>query len=422
MASLRLIVLSVHRLPLLLFALLLLPASLPGVEKNLVRPTAIMMAAQERITSFHHAEQPSGAVLRVVYFHPLDRAPLPDHVARLERIMTDVSGFYRDGLYRLGFKGDGLPLERSNGQLVIHPVQGLHPALHYQHESGREIWAEVRNAVGNKFDPDREHVLMLHGLCHREPDGRYVFNAPYYGAGWSDHRRGLCHAADCELLDPLLLTKKNERMVFTEHYYARKEMSVAQFNTWYLGGIAHELGHGLGFPHDTGGPNEAPGFALMGVGNHHYRENVWGARRPAYLSLATALRLAAHPLVTQSNKSRWQEPDAVFTDLKAESKQHVLRISGRVIASVPPCAVIASVWPASATTDHRAMTFCAIVADDGSFSVELTDLRGAAWNMNLGCVLVNGAESVLPLPFGTNRRGEPDAERLIATWKADVTK
>ena len=75
------------------------------------------------------------------------------------------------------------------------------------------------------------------------------------------------------------------------------EMTVAKFNSWYLGGIAHELGHGLGFPHDNGGPGEARGIPLMGDGNLHYREDQWGGRHPAYLSLATALRFAADPLL-----------------------------------------------------------------------------------------------------------------------------
>jgi len=55
---------------------------------------------------------------------------------------------------------------------------------------------------------DREHMLVMHGLCHEEEDGRFVFNAPCFGRG--NGRNGICYAADCRLLDPELLTKKEK--------------------------------------------------------------------------------------------------------------------------------------------------------------------------------------------------------------------
>lgn len=375
-----------------------------------------MEAARQRIAAFHAGAEPNGAFVRVVYFHASDRDPLADYEGRLDRVMTDISAFYREEMQRRFFvEMAGLPLERREGKLVIHRVRGRHPAAHYQHESGDETWSEVKAALAGTLDPDREHVLILYGLCEREENGRYVFSAPYYGAGWSDQRRGLCHAADCERLDPALLTAREERFVFKEHYYERMMMTVAQFNSWYLGGIAHELGHGLGFPHDNGGPGEASGIALMGGGNLHYREDRWGGKQPAYLSLATALRLAAHPLATQSDKGRWQEADAVFDALAAQAEKGTLRLSGTVRASVPPCAVIASVWPKTARSDHGAMTFCSAVDDEGRFALELTSLNASEWNLNLGALLVNGAESTERLTFQCDETGLPDAGHLLAT-------
>jgi hypothetical protein len=383
----------------------------------------VMEATQQRIAAFHAGEKPNGSVLRVVYFHAADREPLPDHAARLDRILADISAFYREGMeQRFGAKTAGLPLERNDGKLVIHMVRGQHPAAHYQHESGDETWREVREALAGKFDPERSHVLILYGLCERAPDGRFVFTGPYYGASWSDHRRGLCHAADCDLLDPLLLTQENVPFVFTEHNYPRQKMSVAKFNSWYLGGIAHELGHGLGFPHDNGGPSEAPGISLMGGGNLHYRENLWGGRRPSYLALATALRFAAHPLTTQSDKARWRTSDACIEDLTASAEKGILRLSGRVRSSVPPCALIASAWQATSRTDHGAMTFCATIDDAGKFTIELTDLKAGSWNLHLSSVLVNGAESRERFSIQCNENGEVDAANFIANWTVEAAE
>lgn len=407
------------RFPLVVVAILVFTVA-RAAEAPPRTPNPVIASAQQRIAAFHAGEKPSGSVVRLVYFHPADRDPLPDYAARLDRIMTDISGFFRDGLeQRFAVKSGGLPLERKAGKLVIHMVRGQHPAAHYEHTSGDETWAEVRKALAGTIDPEREHVLILYGLCRREPDGRFVFDAPYYGATWSDQRHGLCHAADCDVLDPLLLTANDKPMVFTEHYYPRIEMTLAKFNSWYLGGIAHELGHGLGLPHDNGGPGEAPGISLMGGGNLHYREQLWGGREPAYLSLATALRLAAHPLFTQSDKARWQTADATFENLTASAEKGTLRISGRVRAPVPPCAIIAAAFPVTARTDHGAMTFCAAVGEDGKFSVEMTNLKAPKWQINLGCLLANGAETRMQFTLRCDERGEPAADELASSFVTD---
>ena len=78
---------------------------------------------------------------------------------------------------------------------------------------GNETAAEIRAALQGTVDMDHEHVLVLYALCRTEPDGRHVFDAPYYGDGGSNQRAGLCHAADCSLLDPLLLSEtKKDRL------------------------------------------------------------------------------------------------------------------------------------------------------------------------------------------------------------------
>ncbi len=381
---------------------------------------AVMEAVRRRVVAFHEGEKASGAVVRLVYFHPADREPLAGHAERLERTMDDISAFYREGLeQRFGVKSGGLPLERKDGKLVIHVVKGKHEAAHYNHQSGGVTWEEVKKALAGTINPEREHVLVLYGLCRREPDGRYVFDAPYYGKIGSNQQQGLCHAADCEVLDPRLLTAGDQPMVFTEHYYPRMEMTLAKFNTWYLGGIAHELGHGLGFPHDNGGPGEARGVSLMGGGNLHYREQMWGGKQPSYLSLATALRLVAHPLVTQSDKARWQAADARIEGMKMTGKKGGLKISGRVVASVPPCAVIAAAWPGpKGADDHGAMTFCSAVGYDGSFTVELTNINAREWQLSLGCLLVNGAETRTTSTLRCDSQGVPitegiEAERVV---------
>jgi len=378
----------------------------------------LLREAREQISAYHAGQPKSGKVLRVVYFTPSDREPLANHAERLDRILDDVSAFYREGFKRFGQDIGGLPLEKKDGKLVIHLVKGRLPASSYTYESGNVTKAEVRAALKDTVDMDREHVLILYALCHKEPDGRYVFNSPYYGDGASSNTSGLCHAADCELLDPLLLKETEKKMVYTEHYYPRVEQTIGRFNGWYLGGIAHELGHGLGLPHDNGSRDESGfGSSLMGGGNLHYRGGLWGDDSPAFLSRATALQLASHPLVTGSDKGRDIVTKGHFETLGFSEESGALHIAGKATGAVPAYGTIAYVWPKSARTDHRAATF-PVVLKDGGFEMDIRGLRPDNYWLKLASLHVNGAVSTeyFDLKVGTSKEinvGEMNGEWLV---------
>ncbi|MDB6152218.1 MAG: hypothetical protein JWL90_671 [Chthoniobacteraceae bacterium] len=375
---------------------------------------AMIKEAQRAVTAYHTGHEASGAMLRVVYFHPSDREPLPGYEERLNRILNDVSEFYRDGLIRFGIASQGLPLEKKDGRLVLHVVKGKLPASGYQHESGNKTAAEIRAALAGRVDMDREHVLVLYALCRKEADGRYVFDAPYYGGG--SQRGGLCHAADCELLDPALLKETGNKIVYTEHYYPRIEQTVAKFNSMYLGGTAHELGHGLGLSHDSGNPEEKSfGTSLMGSGNLTYRQEVWGGGAPVYLSRASILQLASHPLITGSDRGRWDAIGGNFTSLLYSVEKGDLKIQGQAAGNIPPYAVIAYVWPASQSTDHGARTF-PVGLTDGGFTLVLNGLRPDSYHLKLAALHVNGGTTTREYNFQFDAKGAPDAAALNASW------
>ena len=267
--------------------------------------------------------------------------------------MNDVSDFYREGLRRFGVGCRGLPLERNRGKLAFHLVRGKRPAEDYHYSSGEQTNAEVREALKGTLDLDREHVLIFYAICRKESDGRFIFDAPYYGGG--NQRSGVCNAADCELLDPSLLRDTGRKIVYTEHYYPRVDESVARFNTKYLGGTAHELGHGVGLPHDNGSPRERRfGVSLMGWGNLSYRSDAWGNEPAAYLSRATALRLIAHPLATGSDRGRWDDAGGRFDGLHFSMVAGTVRVEATFAGAIPAYAAIAHVWPTRDATDHGA--------------------------------------------------------------------
>ncbi len=371
---------------------------------------ALVQAAQRVIAAYHDGAPKTGAMLRVVYFSPKDRDPLPGYAERLERVLKDVSDFYRDGLRRFGLPSDGLPLERKDGRLVLHHVRGKSPASAYSYESGDVTEAEIGAALKGKIDLAREYVLVIYALCRKEPDGRYVFDAPYYGRG--SGRNGLCHAADCELLDPALLTETKKKIVYTEHYYPHVEQTLAEFNSWYLGGVAHELGHGLSLFHDAGGVDETPGgTSLMGSGNRFYRNEVWGGKAPAYLSRESALKLASHPLVTGSNRGRWEEINEGIAGETFAAEPGVLTIRGKVTGAIPAYAVVAYVW-AQGTTDHHSKSF-PVQADAGAFTVRISGLVPRAYFLRLASLHANGGTWWRDYRFEFDADGAPTAPQAF---------
>jgi len=382
---------------------------------------AMLQAAQRIIAAYHAGQPKTRGALRVVYFVPKDCTPLPDYEARLDRVVSDVNAFYRDGLRRFGIETGGLPLEREHAKLVVHLVRGKLPASDYNYESGDRTAQEIRLALQDKMDVEREHLLVFYALCRREADGRYVFTAPYYGGG--SQRSGLCHAADCEMLDPLLLTETNRTMVFTEHYYPRVEQTVAKFNSWYLGGVAHELGHALGLPHDDGSaPEKSFGVSLMGEGNLTYREELWGGGPPTYLARASALQLIAQPLITGSDRGRWDAVDGGFKSLEFFATNGTVRIQGVATSAIPPYAVIAYVWPVSdKIDDHWARAFPCVL-QDGGFTLDLDGIHTDNWrrfHLKLAILHVNGAADVEEFPLSFDASSAPEVAALNAEWIVD---
>jgi hypothetical protein len=338
--------------------------------------------------------------------------------------MSDVSDFYLDGFRRFGLASEGLPLERADGKLVIHLVRGQLPARKYDAMSGGRTAKEIQAALKPMFDTAREHVLVFYA-CGKTDDGRFTFHTPHYGSG--SQRNGICHAADCDWLDPLWLKDTNQTIVLIRGPTSiQNTLTLARFNTWYLGGVAHELGHCFGLLHDNGGQAEASfGVSLMGMGNLTYREEVWGGGPPTYLGRASVLQLLSEPIFTGSNRGRWDLPPKNFSSLKFSETNGTVRIEGIVIDTVPAYAVIAYVWPDSdQVDDHCARTFPCVVRD-GRFILDLTGLKADHWrhfHLRLSKLHVNGGAVKEEFALSYDSSSTPEIAGLNAEWRAHARK
>ena len=377
--------------------------------------------AREQVRKFHAGAEEFENRVHVVYFHARDQEPLKAYLVRLKRILADVELFFSQQLGRYGIEDQSIRFARDKYDFAIHVVRGRLPSQGYKHNSGNATFAEIRAALGDEIDFEKSHVLIIHGLCDQLEDGRYFFHAPYYGRG--DQQNGVCHAADCELLDPRRLVEKDQKIVFREHYYERMEMTVGKFNSWYLGGIAHELGHGIGLPHDSGSPKDrkAPGYALMGGGNLHYRENLWGGKRPSYLCTGTVLRLLSSPLMTGSNRGRFEKATDEFRELKFRQQDDMLEVRGKTNADATVYSVVGYVWhprewPGNPQNDHRSLSYPALVEGD-EFQVSLADLPAGTSRFRLTTLFCSGAFLSKDFQLEVSQDGSMNVADLNARWQ-----
>lgn len=183
------------------------------------------------------AEEPH-PVLRIVYFIPTDRQPEPDYRDRLERVLAEVRRFYREGMERQGHGPLTFELDRDDAKaLRVFEVRGKEPMRAYGRNAGGKVRDEVKAALAQQgIDIDRETVILFQLLLTWQGD-RAIEIGPFVGGG--DAAGGTAWVYDDAKLDTRLLSSK-----LPGGYYGGP-CSLGQFNTHYIGGIAHELGHAL---------------------------------------------------------------------------------------------------------------------------------------------------------------------------------
>lgn len=320
---------------------------------------------------------PSHRTLHVVYWTPKDREPIDGYQQRLTRVMLDIQAFYRTEMHRLGLGQASfeLPLD-SDQQIRIHLVQGKKPYASYNVNSGNAIREECRPYLAQSgIELDRETIVLFCNMSNWDPQTMTMSqNSPYYATGGL--RNGTAWQVDSALLDSARLSEKEP--ILTDAQYGR--ISVGKYNSIFVGGVCHELGHALGLPHDKERPDEARAFgtSLMGSGNRTYGDDRRGEGRGSFLTLADGLRLAAHPLFTRNEKGidlpQVATIQSIEIDMAEDQKSFVF--TGQVHADPPAYAVVGYLDPTGGS-DYDATTTTAIPDAQGNFRLECRPPRQA---------------------------------------------
>lgn len=364
-------------------------------------------------------DKTQGKKLRVVYFYPKDRKPLKEHTKRWDGIMNDIRNFYRTEMKRLGYGKVELGLERENGLLKFHEIRGnSNDDGSYTYKSGSKIRTEVFQALQAKgINPREETILIVCGLSRTEGKKVTIYS-PYYGMG-ANHIYGLCFTADMDWLSiDGLRPDPTKTILQVKEHRGYEPFTLARFNTTYVGGAIHELGHGMSLPHNHATKEEAiRGTALMGSGNYTYRKEWRNEGKGSFLTHSSALRLLVHPLFSGTTKQCKEAPEAKYEKLEISHSEGSIHIRGTIGSAIPAAAMIAyndrenkGQRGYMVNKDYDATTWTSIVSPGNEFRIAIGDLREGNHQIRLLSVHANGATVTKRLHY-TIKDGAPDLTR-----------
>jgi hypothetical protein len=422
-----------RRLP-LVFIGLFLGCTVPALRAVDPIPESEQAARAMKIIDAYHGPRPETPPkkLHVVYFTPKDREPAARYEQRLAAIMDDIRAFYRDGMKRLGFgpRTFTLPCD-AKGKLIIHLVKGKEPGADFPRWEGRN-GGNTGDAAGGEMvrrdcQPaleaagilfDRDTVLIFcHLATYDEKARTFRHHSPYFGS-WTQ-QSGLCFAADWAKQDLDNLTRKEPLLNDGEY----GDMSLGKHTTIFIGGIAHELGHAFALPHcGERWDEKALGTSIMGAGNHTYREERRGEGKGSFLTMASAMRLAARPLFNGSDKDEAKPPRLEQCSLTLSTnvtrpdlagRHGTLRVEGTVEGSPPIYAVIAY-FDSAHDGGYRAPTATSVPDSQGRFAIEVSDLAPYGnGELHVELCHVNGGLSERRLGFSVTPEGWVD----LSQWE-----
>ncbi len=355
------------------------------------------VAAARAILDPWLAENPVRAQKKVhlVLWTPKDREPAPRYRERLTAIFGDIRKFYAREMERVGFGPRTIGLDpMPDGLLRVHLVRGLKDYTNYAVASGSAIRKEclpTLEAAG--LNPAEELIVIFCNMSNWDPDKRTISqNSPYYASGTL--KGGTAWQVDSPILDLDFLSKKGQNV--RDGQYGN--ISLGRYESIFIGGACHELGHALGLPHNKERADERAAFgtALMGSGNRTYGEQLRGESRGSFLTLAHAFRLASHPMFSGSVKDIEKPRSARPDELKIQPRGKGFEFSGRV--TVPPndppvYAVLGYMDPAGGN-DYDATTTIAVPDKDGRFTLDCQALApGKTGELRVVYLQANGQAS-----------------------------
>jgi hypothetical protein len=235
--------------------------------------------------------------LNIVYFIPTDNPAVADYRERLSDLLIYFQDYVKDEMNRNGFgmKSFGLPYDSVSSGVRLITINGQQSQTAYDYGSSSIILNEInayKAAHPTEFSGD--HTLII--LPLRTDGGRQ----PFYGLGRN------CFAVD------------NSNIKVSE---------IPTTTSNYIGGMLHELGHGLGLSHNMAkvSEKESLGTSLMGAGNTTF------GRKPTFISEADCAILNRNQIFQSQNGGPYYEAATTTINPRVsyDASAQALHVSGR---------------------------------------------------------------------------------------------
>lgn len=328
----------------LIFLILIVSCS----EETLVEPEEEII--EEDVWSVNKENQ---YALNVVIFNPTDFYVGDEMVQKVSTMILFVQKWYEKQMDLQGFgkKTFGLITNQHN-EVKITIVQGSKTSSHYKTVSNP--WKVIDDEVNLYFSNHANERESKHTFILGKPSS----GVPFVGFGKS-----------------AFAVSNNFKLVSTGKFIEELELMTCD----KLGGVLHELGHGLNLPHNCHKASDMPKIALMSYGNHSYQIN--SQSDLVYLTKASCAILDANEIFNTKNDLYYGENPILtmgaYTVKKDQAKQATI-VDGIVISEVKPTYLYIGHdgYPTGRNWDYDKITWTVplvetAVANEYSFHVEM---------------------------------------------------
>ena len=321
--------------------------------------------------------------LNVVYFVPKNVEPNPDYEARISKILIEGQSFFAKwmGYWGFGDRTFGLLKNKENTRVKIHLIRGTENASAYSSNAPMDVIIK-KYFVDNPLEKSSDHFLVLTATNKKLDQGEVIgHDVPYYGVGrW-------CYAVDYPGM---------------KHESLGAPGQVGEKATVYVGGLLHEMGHGINLPHNgptlTQSFSQNFGMTLMGSGNYTY------GKSPTFLSFFDAATLNNCQVFSKETKSFYSNVAVKITSIAAKYENNEILVSGTFTSTNQVNHITFRNILETDPEGYQSITFTTLPGESNSFSVRMP-VNEFIKRGNLGYTLQvffhhdNGRNSTVNYPY-----------------------
>ncbi|WP_181390554.1 discoidin domain-containing protein [Sphingobacterium athyrii] len=264
--------------------------------------------------------------------------------------MIEGQNFYKQWMNFWGFgnKTFGLFKNSGNTRVKIHTIHGPENSSAYSTDGPIKTLVDAYFQQ-NPQEKTSDHYLVITASNKKYDQGEKEDHPiPYYGIGrW-------CYAVDYPGL-------KYENL--------GTPGPVGDKATIYIGGLYHELGHGINLPHN--GPSASQinnpqfGMTLMGSGNYTY------GKSPTFLSFYDAATLNNCQVFSTAVKSFYGPVTNTIKTIQAKVENGEIVVSGTYASTVAADHITFRNILESDPDGYQSITFTTVTGPNNSFNVRM---------------------------------------------------